>query len=213
MMIRVCLIGGVRLTREGLDALVSRDERFEVVARIGPGDETEAAESLADVAVVDASTTALQAIQQIVEEGRAPTLVLAPPDDEARVIALAQMGVMGFIEREACIDEFFAAIAAAARREATFPPRIGTALLRHISSPRVEQDGDGTAVLTLREREVIRLVAAGLSNKEIGARLCIELATVKNHVHNILRKLRVSDRAAAVDRLGMGNGLPREQEI
>lgn len=212
-MIRVCLIGGIRLTREGLAALISREERFEVVTRVGPGDETGVADSSADAVVVDASSTAMQAIRRVVEKARAPIVVLAPPDDEGWVIALAQMGVMGFIEREASLEELLAAVHAAARNEATFPPRVGTTLLQHIRSPRFEQAGDGIAALTLREREVIRLVAAGLSNKEIAARLCIELATVKNHIHNILGKLGVSDRAEAVNRLGMSPGLPRYQEI
>lgn len=212
-MIRVCVIGGVRLTREALAALIGRDQRLEVVVGVGPEDELRGVEGSADVAVVDASSTDLRAMRRIVEEAGIPIVVLASPEDEARVFALARMGVMGFIEREACFEELLAAVRGAVRKEATFPRRTATALLRHLSSPRTEQAADEIAALTLREREVIRLVAAGLSNKEIAARLCIELATVKNHVHNILSKLRVSDRTEAVTRLGMAVGIPERWEI
>jgi len=208
-MIRVCLIGGIRLTREGLGALIGHDDRLEVTAHVGRDDGIRVAGGFADVVVLDASSTAPQTMRRVVEETRVPIVALAPPGDEATVIALAQMGVIAFVEGEACLDELVAAIHRAARNEATFPPRVGTALLHHISSPGSDRAADGTAELTMREREVIRLVAAGLSNKEIGARLCIELGTVKNHVHNILGKLQVNGRAAAVTRLGMRNELGR----
>lgn len=206
-MIRVCLIGGIRLTREGLGALMRHDKRLEVTAQVGLDDGIHVAGCLADVAVLDACSTAPHAMRRVVAEAGVPTVALAPPDDAATVIALAQMGVMGFIEGEACLDELIAAIHSAVRNEAAFPPRVGTALLHHISSPGSDRASDGIPVLTMREREVIRLVAAGLSNKEIGARLCIELGTVKNHVHNILKKLQVNGRSQAVTRLGMGDEL------
>jgi DNA-binding NarL/FixJ family response regulator len=73
------------------------------------------------------------------------------------------------------------------------------ALLRRLNAvahaPVLERDG--TEALTPRERQVARLVGEGLSNKEIGRHLCIEVTTVKNHVHNILRKLDVSRRGQA----------------
>jgi DNA-binding NarL/FixJ family response regulator len=205
-MIRVCLIGGIRLTREGVGALMRHDDGLEVTAHVGPSDGIHLAGCLADVAVVDASSTAPQAMRHVVEEVGIPTVALVPPDDEATVIALAQMGVMGFIEGDACLDELTAAIHSAARNEAALPPRAGTALLNHVSSPGSDPALDGIAALTLREREVIQLVAAGLSNKEIGAWLSIELGTVKNHVHNILKKLQVNGRSEAVTRLGISNG-------
>ena len=183
-----------------------RDDGLEVTAQVGPGDGIHAAACLADVAVVDASSTAPEEMRRIVEEAGIPIVAVVPPDDEATVIALAQVGVMGFVEGEACLEELVAAIRSAAREEAALPPRVGTALLHHVSSPGSEPPLEGIAALTLREREVIRLVAAGLSNKEIGAWLSIELGTVKNHVHNILKKLQVNGRSEAVTRLGMSSG-------
>jgi DNA-binding NarL/FixJ family response regulator len=87
---------------------------------------------------------------------------------------------------------------------------VATTLLRRIAAPaprpapRLE-----TTALTAREQQIVELIAEGLSNKEIGRRLYIEVATVKNHVHNILEKLQVSRRGEAVARLRLV--VPREE--
>jgi DNA-binding CsgD family transcriptional regulator len=74
-------------------------------------------------------------------------------------------------------------------------------LLRRVRSLGPRSTATDVTTLTLREREVVQLIAEGLSNKEIAARLFIEFATVKNHVHNILEKLDVARRSDAVARL------------
>jgi DNA-binding NarL/FixJ family response regulator len=108
---------------------------------------------------------------------------------------------VGFVEREAELDELVASVECAARGEASFPPRIATTLLRRISSLAMRRASPEPNSLTARERQIVQLIAEGLSNKEIGTRLFIEVATVKNHVHNILEKLQVKRRDDAVARL------------
>jgi DNA-binding NarL/FixJ family response regulator len=194
------LVSDVRLNREGVAVLIGGHEGIEVTAQVSleselPGDEV-------DVVVVDASGgDGLRAARSAIGLSRAPVVVLGAPEDEEEVLQLAEMGVIGFVEREGDLGELATGIEQAAREEASFSPRIGTALLRRINSVGPRARSSEIAVLTMREREVVQLVAEGLTNKQIAKRLCIEVATVKNHVHNILGKLEVEGRSEAVARL------------
>jgi two-component system, NarL family, nitrate/nitrite response regulator NarL len=198
--IRVLLIGDVRVSREGLASLLSRDGRLEVadhVPREGPGRRSRAV----DVIVVETSASDAATLPYAIEDPDVPIVVLGAPDEEREVIALAELGVLGFVEREASLDELVACVVSAARGEACFPARIATTLLRRVSSGGTRARATDVSSLTVRERQVVQLIAEALSNKEIAARLGIEVATVKNHVHNILEKLDVNRRFDAVARL------------
>jgi two-component system, NarL family, nitrate/nitrite response regulator NarL len=208
-MISIALLGDVRLNREGLAALLSRDGRLAVAATSATAHGLPAAAASVDVIVVDTAADAKsQSIRDVVDNAPAPAPVVAlgAPDDEQGVIGFAELGVMGFVEREAELDELVASIVSAAQGEASFPPRIATTLLHRISSLGTRRPSAESASLTAREREIVQLIAQGLSNKEIGTRLFIEVATVKNHVHNILEKLQVSRRGDAVARLRLVEG-------
>jgi two-component system, NarL family, nitrate/nitrite response regulator NarL len=132
-----------------------------------------------------------------------PVVAFAISDAPDDVIEWAEVGVAAFVGREATQEEMFAAMIAAAHGELLCSPRAAAALLARISAL---SDGRERAArlesLTLREQEVVRLLAEGLSNKQIASRLTIELPTVKNHVHSILEKLGVAGRrdAASVAR-------------
>ena len=205
-MISIALLGDVRLDREGLAALLSLDGRVEVAAVAPTSDGLPRAAAAVDVIVVDMGAHAdSQEIRDVIDAAAVPVVALGAPDREQDVIALAQVGVVGFVEREAELDELVASVASASRGEASFPPRIATTLLRTISSgpPRARSESPS---LTARERQIVKLIAKGLSNKEIGTRLFIEVATVKNHVHNILEKLQVKRRDDAVARLRLVEG-------
>lgn len=207
-MIRVALLGDVRLNREGLAALLRRDGtlRVEATASTTGGVPVRTA-STVDVIVVDATgRDGRTPIQALVETVETPIVALGVPEDEDDVIAFAELGVVGFVERDASLDELVAATVSAAAGEASFPPRIATTLLRRVASLRAARPPAAATSLTVRERQIVQLIAEGLSNKEIAARLSIELATVKNHVHNILEKLEVSRRMDAVARLRLVEG-------
>jgi two-component system, NarL family, nitrate/nitrite response regulator NarL len=192
----VRLIGEVRLHREGLAALLVNDGRL----RVADGGR---ASRPVDVVVLDTvAHDGPQSIQRVVAEVDEPVVALGVPDGEQDVLAIAESGVLGFVERDASIDELVGSVQSAARGEASFPPRVATALLRRVSSPTaVRRPAPGLAPLTIRERQIVDLIGEALSNKEIATRLGIEVATVKNHVHNILEKLDVSRRTDAVARL------------
>jgi DNA-binding NarL/FixJ family response regulator len=206
-MITIAILGDVRLNREGLAALLSRDGRVRVAAATPTAEGIPRAAESVDVIVLDTAADAeAQAIRDVVDNAPAPVVALGAPDDEQQVIAFAELGVMGFVEREAELDELVASVECAARGEAHFPPRIAATLLRRISTLARRPAAAEPSALTAREREIVQLIAQGLSNKEIGTRLFIEVATVKNHVHNILEKLQVKRRDDAVARLRLVEG-------
>ncbi len=123
-----------------------------------------------------------------------PVLGLVLAVSQTVVIAAAALGVRAFVSPSQPLDDVVRAVACAARGETLCPPSVAALLF--------EQFGPGRALrsdaeLTAREREVAALIARGHSNKEIATLLCVEPATVKNHVHHILQKLQVARRGEA----------------
>ena len=197
----VHLISNVRLSREALASLIEKDGRVDVASHAAFAEAVEAEDGAADVVLVDTSQhDGAEATQSIVTWAKVPIVALAVPEDEAQLIALAEMGVLGFLEADADLDDLVAGVANAARNLATLPPRVATAVLRHVSGRAKSYEAD-PSLLTVRERQVVELIAEDLTNKEIAARLHIEVATAKNHVHNILEKLGVSRRSEVLPRL------------
>jgi len=204
---RVLVAASVRLYREGVAAILGRHERIELVGTASSRDETvEKIRVLApDVVVVDtAMPGSLEAVRTIVAAAPDTRVVaIAVPESEREVIARAEAGVAGYVTRDASIQELVQVVESAARDEAICSPRIAASLLRRVAALAAEQ-APALAVrrLTSREREVVRLIDEGLSNKQIAGRLCIEPATVKNHVHNILEKLHVRRRSEVAALVG-----------
>jgi two-component system, NarL family, nitrate/nitrite response regulator NarL len=152
--ISIVLLGDVRLNREGLAALLSRDGRVEVAAACPMADGLPGETPSVDVIVVDTAAAHAEpdVIREVVDGAPAPVVALGAPHDEQDVIAFAELGVVGFVEREAELDEFVASVESAARGEASFPPRIATTLLRRISSLATRRAPTERAALTARER-------------------------------------------------------------
>jgi DNA-binding NarL/FixJ family response regulator len=128
-------------------------------------------------------------------------------DTETEVIQLAEAGVAGYVLPDGSLDDLIIAVESAVRGELYCPPRVAFTLLRRVgaialgSATAQQAEGAPSPVhdLTGREREILQLVAQGMSNKQIARQLGIEVATAKNHVHNILRKLHVHRRIEASD--------------
>jgi two-component system nitrate/nitrite response regulator NarL len=118
------------------------------------------------------------------------------------VYAMFSRGAAGYIDKASSAEEICNAIAAVSRGEMVVSPTVEGGVLQQIRLHAAEQP----ITLTEREREVLRLVATGRSAPEIARRLFIQPSTVKSHLHNIYKKLGVSDRAAAVAE-GMRRGL------
>jgi len=127
-------------------------------------------------------------------------------ETEAEVIQLAEAGVAGYVLPDGSLDDLIIAVESAVRGELYCPPRVAFTLLRRVgaialgsAAAKQEEAGHPVHDLTGREREILRLVDQGMSNKQIARQLGIEVATAKNHVHNILRKLHVHRRIEASD--------------
>ena len=104
----------------------------------------------------------------------------------------------GYVTRDSSLNELSAAVLGVADGGPLCSPRMVATFLRRIAVLSSEQQADSAeAALTTREVEIVRLIERGLSNKQIAHELCIELPTVKNHVHHILEKLNVSGRTEA----------------
>jgi two-component system nitrate/nitrite response regulator NarL len=127
-------------------------------------------------------------------------IALAVGESEMEILACAEAGVAGFLPRTATFDELVQTLTKVARGEAVCPQSVTEALLRRIFADARNRSA-ATDHLTPREREVLVLIEQGLSNKQIAQRLGIEVRTVKNHVHNLLEKLRVQRRGEAAARL------------
>jgi two-component system, NarL family, nitrate/nitrite response regulator NarL len=190
--IGVLIVSEIELLREGLEVLLGRDERITIENR-------EPDVVLLDTAIGDGPAAVREAAACM---PRARIVALGVSETTEELIPLAEAGIAGFVTRGATHYEVADAVWGAAHDELDCSPQVASSLLRHVRllADRRPRDAAGAA-LTRRERQVLGLIDEGLSNKQIAARLCIELATVKNHVHNILEKLHVSRRGEAVARL------------
>ncbi len=130
----------------------------------------------------------------------AKVLVLGREEDqEAQILGCIEAGASGLISRNQSLDDLKQSLSALANGQTLCSPELAQSVfsrLKELSGRREEASSEN--VLTPREMEILELVADGLSNKEIAQRLIISLHTVKNHVHNILEKLEVGGRYAAV---------------
>jgi DNA-binding NarL/FixJ family response regulator len=204
-MTTIFVIAEIRLYRDGLTDVLCREPEIEVVGAVGGWEE--AAPMLRslrpEVVVVDMATTGgLQLVGAIRALEPTPKVVaLAVPNAEDKLLACAAAGVSGYVTREDSLETMVAAIQSVARGELLCTPRMAAALLDRVHALTTDRTQLGGHELTPREREVLVLIGEGLPNKAIAQRLCIELPTVKNHVHHILEKLRVHRRADAVARL------------
>jgi DNA-binding NarL/FixJ family response regulator len=126
-------------------------------------------------------------------------VVGASEGDEGEIVACAEAGVTGYHLRTDSLPDLVHLIAGVIAGESLCSPRVTALLLRRLAVLAADGHSDRKElVLTQRETQIVHLLELGLSNKEIAAQLCIEVATVKNHVHSLLAKLGVRRRAHAV---------------
>ncbi|MEZ0340674.1 LuxR C-terminal-related transcriptional regulator [Mycobacterium sp. pV006] len=119
-------------------------------------------------------------------------------DDEAAIVGCAEAGVVGYHMRNESLDELLTLIDRVAAGESPCSPRLSGILLRRLSALAAQRHPASREVsLTTREIEILRMLEAGMANREIADRLCIAVHTVKNHVHSVLTKLGVSSREQA----------------
>lgn len=209
MGIRVLIASHIRLYREALGRVLEQDE--EKMALVGvaesAADAVEQIRRLApdivllDMAMSDAFSVARQWGRMVTTGADAPRIVaLGMAENEAEVLNCAQLGIAGFITRDASITDMLEAVEATARGEVHCSPKIAGSLFRRVAALSGNSRAAANA-LTARESQILRLLQQGMSNKMISRSLGIELPTVKNHVHSILGKLGLHRRTEAISLL------------
>ena len=200
-MIRVCVVENETLVREGLRRVLELDAELTVAGEARDG--VEALElfksARPDVALLDVRMPRLDGIG-VLEALRGdptapPCLVLTTFDDADAFLAAVRAGARGYLLKDASSAELSEAIRCVAAGGTWLKPTVTDNVLRSLRDDR-KPEVDGK--LTGREVEVLRLLAGGYSNREIGTALGVSERTVKNHVSSILAKLWVRDRTRAV---------------
>ncbi|MFK0216559.1 response regulator [Streptomyces vinaceus] len=217
-MLRVLVVDDQFLIRSGLTALLGAAPGIEVVAEAADGEEAVrlAAETRPDVVLMDIrmpGTDGITATERILAEAEAEAeadgagavgqarpkvLVLTTFDSDEYVFRALRVGASGFLLKDTPPDRLLAAISTVHAGEMLFSPRALQGIISAYAGPVARAPHPGLAALTPREREVLGLVGAGLSNADIAGRLVLSAATVKTHVHRCMSKLGVSSRAQAV---------------
>jgi DNA-binding NarL/FixJ family response regulator len=204
--IRVVLVDDQQLVRAGFRMVLDYQDDMTVVGEAGDG--AEALRLLrttpADVVVMDLRMPVLDGVsatRSICAAGPLPrVLVLTTFDTDEEAFAALQAGASGFLLKSVPPEELLAAIRVVAGGEAVVAPRVTRRLLDRFAGRLVAGSGASATPngLTDREKEVLLLLAQGMSNVEIGDRLHVAEATVKTHIGRILSKLGLRDRVQAV---------------
>ena len=202
------ILADVSVHRDGLREVLEREARIHVIGATATVQQSiaEIADLAPDVVLLDvAGEDRVAAITALVHAIPGVKVVAcAVPETEHDVIPCAEAGVAACLPRETPLVDLVATIEHVASGESSASPRVAAMLLRHVATLAATDSPE--AHLTAREEEVLVLIDVGLSNKQIAQRLSIELATVKNHVHNILEKLHVHRRHEAAARMRARTG-------
>jgi two-component system NarL family response regulator len=204
--IRVLICDDHALFRRGLMMVLEEEDDIEVVAEAGHGAEAvELAQALApDVVLMDVRMPRLDGItatRRILETiPNVNVIMLTVSDEEDDLFEAMKAGAAGYLLKEISIDEVGRSVRGVAQGQRLVTPSLATKLITEFAgiAQRRAPQGIETPQLTPRELEVLGHVADGASNREIAGRLGISENTVKNHVRNILEKLRLHTRMEAV---------------
>ena len=197
--IRVLIVDDHEIVREGLQTLLLEESDIEIAGEARNGAEAVrgAAATRPDVVLMDLSMPGIEGIEAIrllrAASPESHVLVLTSFVDDRRVLDAIQAGATGYLMKDVLKSDLLDAIRAAACGQPTLHPLAQQALMRQT----VSADTQPHANLTQRERDVLRLIADGNSNKQIASLLFLSEGTIKGYVSAVLAKLGVSDRTQA----------------
>ena len=214
--VRVLLVDDDDLMRAGLTAVLSSDETIDVVGEAPDGRAAveRAIELRPDVVLMDVRMPGLDGIaatrELLAVSPDVKVVVLTTFEQDDYIFGALSAGASGFLLKRTRPEELIAAIHTVAAGDSLLSPSVTRTVIQRLAGqPAPDAVAEARLdELTARERDVLELIARGLSNGEIAATLVIEESTVKTHVRHILRKLRLRDRVQAVI-FGYESGLIR----
>jgi DNA-binding NarL/FixJ family response regulator len=201
-LLRLLIVDDHPIVRDGLRGVLDGEDGFEVVGEAADGAQAlvRAAELGPDVVLMDLRMPTMGGVEAIRRlRADAPgirVLVLTTYDTESDVLPAIEAGATGYLLKDAPREDLIRAVRAAAQGQPVLAPSVAQRLMTRLQAP--VPAAAPVEALTDRELEVIRLVAAGSTNRESARRLFISEATVKTHLLHVYAKLGVRDRAAAV---------------
>lgn len=210
MPIRIMLVDDHQVVRQGVRMFLTLDPDLEIIGEATDGKASiEMARQLKpDVILMDLLMPVMDGVTAIgilrKELPDTEIIALTSVLEDNAVMGAMRAGAIGYLLKDTAAEELIRAIKAAAEGQVQLSPRVAERLFREIRAP------ESPEILTERETDVLRLLASGLSNKQIAAQLVIGEKTVKTHVSNILSKLGVSSRTQAAlhaARIGLVSGI------
>ena len=200
--IRILIADDHPVVREGLFAMLSRESDFEVVGEARDGVEAvnKAKELSPEVVLMDLRMPELDGVEAMnqIKSAKPNTkfIILTTYSDDDYIFRGIEAGARGYLLKDAPREELFKAIRAVHRGESLIQPVVASKVLDRLTE--LSRRAPSGEELSERELEVLRLMAKGAANKEIGVELSIAQSTVKTHISTIFQKLGVNDRTEAV---------------
>jgi two-component system NarL family response regulator len=200
---RVLIIEDNRVLREGITTMLNRQPDMHVAATIGSGNNIllKASQAKPHVILMDVGlksfkeSSVVESIKTKMPEVKVIGMGFVPTQSD--IVEFVEAGASGFILKNATVKEFLGTVRSVAQGAKILPPSLTGSLFSHVIELALKKS-KGKIVnavrMTKREREIIVLIADGLSNKEIAQKLSIATHTVKSHVHNIMEKLALHTR-------------------
>jgi len=184
-----------QIVRQGLKRLLSKRGDFAIVAEASDGEQAVeiASRQHPDVVLMDISMPRLSGIdatRRIAAGGRSKILALSMHDSQSYVEEALRAGASGYVHKNASAEDLFSAIDAVRTGESYLSPTVTQQVVDAIARPG-DRPSSAVSALTQREREVLKLIADGLSSKEIAAQLGVSLKTIESHRANLMDKLDI----------------------